>query len=203
MITVEIDMDDVLLGTNLSLERKLHKLGYTDFKLENVKTYDFNKSLDKSDFDIDLGVPINVIMEQYRDIEVFRQAKFDEDALRLMKEMCRTGRYRFIVHTLSFTEEIDNFKSDYINNYFKLYSNVWFMGVNNKDKQALKNVDIVIEDCHLNLRDCSEGTVCYLVDKPYNQLKYNKYCRDILLRNNIIRVNSATEALEKIYSQKG
>ena len=131
------------------------------------------------------------------------KAKVDEDALRIMKEMCRTGKFKFIVHTLSFTEEIDNFKSDYINNYFKGYSNVRFIGVNSTDKQALKDVDIVIEDCHLNLRDCSDDTVCYLVDKPYNQLKYNKYCRDILLRNNIIRVSSAKEALEKIYNQKG
>ena len=49
-------------------------------------------------------------------IQLDPKAKFDEDALRLMKEMCRTGKFKFIVHTLSFTEEIDNFKKDYINN---------------------------------------------------------------------------------------
>ena len=202
MIT-EIDVDGVLLNLDTPLENMLHSMGYVNFSRQNVKTYDFNKSLDKSKFNFDVGVPVDIILSCYTKLEIFKHAEIDTEAMNKIRELSRISNSTFVIHTLSFTKEIKEFKENLFYNFFKGCKNIEFIGTTGVEKYSLEKSDNVIEDCHLNFRDCSEYTQCYLIDKPYNQLKYNDYCRNILLRNNIIRVKNATEALEKIYNQKG
>ena len=79
---VIVDVDDVLIDLNKNIEKRINKMGYTDYKVENIKTYDLNKDINvsmlpekqRSFMGNGLGCPRELILSYYSDVESFYYA---------------------------------------------------------------------------------------------------------------------------------
>lgn len=201
---VIIDVDDVLIDLNKSVERRINSLGYLAFKAENVKTYDLNKSVDVSMLpesnrklmDNGLGCPRDLIMRCYNDVKVFENAELEEnfyDGLKLLSE-----NFNVLIHTNNFNLEIVRFKID----LFQKYCNNLDLNYNfcvGSDKPAFSDVYAVFEDCIGNTIKYSDSCKKILVDKPHNSELFNKESFSVV--KNLQRVKNFYEGVEYLIKE--
>lgn len=197
---IEVDVDGVLLDIHSALENKLHEMGFTKFSMENVRTYDFNRSLGSSAFILPtLGVTSDIIFNQLKNVEIFRKAKPDWDAIEFIKHIAANDDIEFIIHTSSLDETVTEEKKKQLSEWFGNCKNISFV-VTGSDKELLRDdIAAVIENCHLNLYKYPQTTQCYLVNKPYNRLSsfYNTEYMDILNASHVHRCENTLQALKK------
>lgn len=200
MVTIAVDVDGVLLDVHSALEEYLHNKGYSEFSMERWLTYDMNKSLDIETHGADkaeLGAPHSEIIKAFNDLELFKQSKVDESAVGFIREQAQTGRVKYIIYTLSYTDEIRQWKKDvFFEKYFGGVENVEFRGIVASDKEACDSaITAVIEDSPLALEKYAENIRLYLIDKPYNSREYNPKLKALFDRPQFSRSSSTIRAL--------
>lgn len=184
-----VDVDGVLLDIHAELEKELNAKGYA-FNMDEVKRYDFNKPYDSLLLP-DLKTPRSAIFDEFKKITIFENAQADYNAIEQINKMA-DSKHRFAIYTLSLTSEIQLFKQFLFKKWFKENPYIQFIG-KDKDKEPLKDATAVIEDCHINLMNYPISTRCCLINKSYNQEKWNPDYTDVLSR--VYRYNNAHEAL--------
>lgn len=181
--TVVIDIDGVLLDIMTPLEASLHRLGFSEFRGDNVLTYDWNRSFGQQNGCPApvLGVPLEAIYSELGDVSLFKKAVWDKASLELIKSLATSykGRLRFVIYSLSFTKDISDYKRQVCTEEFKGYDNISFVAVNGKDKKAYPNADAVVEDCLDNLNMYPDSCLKIIRHWAYNQEKYNSDYREL------------------------
>lgn len=196
MRTIVVDVDGVLLDVHTALEEKLKSMGYS-FEMTDVLTYDFNRSLDSSIQAPDLGVPRDVIFKCLSDVDIFRSASIDMQAVNLIKEQVKSGRVEFIIYTQSYNSDISAEKCKRLFSLFDGCDAVKIKSFVGEHKPTLDSVDVsaVIEDSLENIRGYSESALSYLIDKPYNQRIYNECYADVFNRSTFTRCSCPAKAI--------
>lgn len=198
---IVIDVDGVLLDIHKEMEHIMQKKGYTNFYMQNVRTYDLNKSCPE----YELGAPRDLIMEEFHKTPVFDNAKWDMDAIRMINNLADTGLCHIIIYSASFTENIKRCKEKML--ITMLHKNNIELKLVGAEKQPILTADAVIEDCIDNLYPYPATTQCYLINKPYNRLETNPDKKDLLTAPHLTRCKDACEALQRFLnytaSQKG
>lgn len=175
---VIVDVDDVLLELNASVVDRINKMGYPDLKVENIVSFDLNKSIDvfmlpvsqQGLQDNGLGCPRDLIMQCYSEVESFAHASLTEnfyEGLKLLSEEFNT-----LIHTNNFNLEIAKFK---IELFERLCSDLDlnFNFCVGKDKPAFTNVYAVFEDCVGNIVKYSDSCRKILIDRTHNRELFN------------------------------
>ena len=201
---VVVDVDDVLINLNKSVERRVNSLGYLAFKAENIKTYDLNKSVDVSMLlegkrklmDNGLGCPRDLIMRCYNDVRVFEDAELVEnfyDGLKLLSE-----NFNVLIHTSNFNLDIVRFKISLFQKYCSNLDLSYNFCVGS-DKPAFPDAYAVFEDCVGNTIKYSESCKKILVDRPHNSELFNK--ESFSLVKNLQRVKNFYEGVEYLIKE--
>lgn len=180
MKTCLFDMDGVAARTHYALETELKKT-YPKFTLENVHTYNFNKELGNKEIE-KLTCPIDVIFKTFRNPEVFRNAELEPSFLQFLEE--NKNKYKYIIHSLAFTEEVAKVKQEWLEeklkDKLKYFEDIKIVVGNSKP--ALPGIDFVFEDSLKQLQKYSVGypkTNLILYNMPFNQEEYNPEYKEI------------------------
>lgn len=176
---VIIDVDDVLLELNLHVAEQVRQMGYPDFRVENILTYDLNKSLDNSCLprhqmslmDNGLGCPRDLILSLYRDPNIFKTVPLTcrfEEGLKLLTE-----NFEVIINSNNFTLDIIEEKLKLFKHFCKDLDLQYNFCISS-DKPLFNEVYAVFEDNIENLKLYSDDCIKLLVDRPQNQELYNR-----------------------------
>lgn len=180
--TVVIDMDGVLLDVHPLLEKLLCEKGYK-FSMQNVLTYDFNKSLKnppaslvslgfgkKTNY---LGIKRDDIYSLFNSPSLFMDSPFYAKAILRLKELCKTRGVHVIIWTEANNDRVKNTKKCMLESVLAGYDYEFYCSVG-ESKKAVEDADYVIDDSPFAL-DLYRSSKCkkFLVDKPYNKAKYN------------------------------
>lgn len=175
MKTIVFDLDDVLNDLNKQVEIELRKLGY-EFDFKNVLTYNFNETLDEKclprGMTKDKLIPVDrsVILEQYNKVSILEKTTVPMEVVELIRELSK--KYRICIHTLSLSSEVLEYKMKYLTQLFDGVAVTFSFALG--EKLPYRDVYAVVEDCVENLACYSKNTKKFLLDKTYNQQKYNK-----------------------------
>lgn len=200
---VVVDVDDVLLDLNKSVEKRAQEMGYFDYCSENIKTYSLNKGIDTTllsenqrNLEDTLGCPRGLILELYKDLRCFADAKFTpnmRDGLKLLSKNFST-----LIYTSSWSFDIARFK---LNLFEEICSDLdlsYAFGVGT-DKPVFKDVFAVFEDSLPNLLDYDSITKKILVDRPQNCELFNK---NLLCQlENLVRVENFYSGVQHLLKE--
>lgn len=182
--SILFDLDGVLVDLHSELENRLHKMGYTEFSMMRVLTYDFNKSLEAApeflkesnipNYEYYINAPRNVIFDLLGDITLFENAKLHNNIVEDLIELSK--HYDIGFHSFALNTTIANQKANLINSCFSglfKYNLILSTGVK---KSAILGYDYIVEDNIFDLTDYAKFTTSelFIIDKPYNQEKFNK-----------------------------
>lgn len=190
---VIVDVDDVLIDLNKNIKKRINKMGYTDYKVENIKTYDLNKDINvsmlpekqRSFMDNGLGCPRELILSCYSDVESFYYAPIVKNAYEGLKLL--SDKFDVLIHTSSYNMNIIRFKMDLFESKFKNLR-LDYNFCCGKEKPAFNNVFAVFEDSIPNIVKYDDETIKLLVDRPQNCELFNN---DLLSKvKNINRVEN-------------
>ena len=196
---VAIDVDGCILDIYTPLTKLLHMRGFVEFSMDRVLTYDFNKSLEQNEVpewlekssisgDFYLNAYRNDIFGLLSSDETFMFADFYANCVEMLKKLSNVATV--VLNTVSFTNSIKEIKRHKLD--FDNIQVCSFVGT----KFAVDNADYVIDDSISELDKYPEGTKKYLVNAPYNQVKYNNSENNF---KDIIRSLSASSAMYEIY----
>lgn len=206
MYKLEVDVDGVLLNIDTELEKELHADGYTKFSMENVKTYDFNKSLGNEVFSLpSLGVLPSTIVTYYRRPSIFENAVEDREAIELLCKLGKTGRVEIRLVTVCFSDEIADIKRKRFSKYFEGIPNISLeavVGFMTKKESAFQP-DGVVEDSYENLLRFDNDVHLYLVNRGYNTLYYNPQIRLLTCRPYFERCKDTAYAIRQFCKDFG
>lgn len=212
---VVVDLDGVLFQLTETIVDKL-KVEYPNLSMNSIITYDFNKSLLKlpvedavkhldveiaekivrEDFDATLGVPRNILLEQYSRIEYYKSAPVYEDSCKALIKLFDSGKYNIVFNSSAFGEFSSNIawnKSLRLKDLFEEYIYGVIISENVK-KPTILDADIVIDDCLEVLYDyikVGSNAKLFLVDQPYNRLAVTKEDKEVLEK--VTRISSIAD----------
>ena len=201
MKSIIVDMDDVLIDLNGQVEKEVQAMGYSDFKVENILTYDLNKSIIHENLPIHqkllqdhgLGCPREVIIEKYGDINVFKKCcDISYDNMKALKKL--SEKYNVVIHTLSFNSDILFHKAEYLTSVLRDFKIAYSFALGSIKLGYNGDVIAVFEDCLENLTCYNDTTKKLLIDKPYNRDVYNSHLLSEL--SNIERVRSFSDGVK-------
>lgn len=201
---VIIDVDDVLLELNLHVAEQVRQMGYPDFQVENILTYDLNKTLDKSCLpehqrdlmDNGLGCSRDLILSLYRDPNIFKTVPLTcrfEEGLKLLTEI-----FEVIINSNNFTLDIIEEKLKLFKHFCKDLDLQYNFCVSS-DKPLFNDVYAVFEDNIENLKLYSDDCIKLLVDRPQNQERYNG--KLLVGIKNLYRVDSFYAGVKKLVEE--
>ena len=210
MFTVVVDVDDVLIDLNKSVEKKLQRKGYKDFSVNNIYTYDLNKSIDITQLppskqelvDNGLGCYRGYILDCYRDVDVFNTACICKNAINGMKVLA--SNFNVIINSLSCTSSICSYKLSLYDRYFN-YPNVGCNLMVGVSKPIFSEAFAVFDDSIEELLRYSDNTIKILVDRPQNRELFNKnklsQCKNLVRVKNFYNgVQFLVEKLKEEYN---
>lgn len=201
---VIIDVDDVLLELNPHVAEQVRQMGYLDFRVENILTYDLNKSLNKSCLprhqrslmDNGLGCPRDLILSLYRDPNIFKTVPLTcgfHKGLKLLTE-----KFEVVINSNNFSIDIVEEKLKLFKHFCKDLDLQYNFCISN-DKPLFNNVYAVFEDSIGNLKIYPDGCIKLLVDRPQNQELYNG---ELLIEiKNLYRVDSFYAGVKKLIEE--
>lgn len=204
-MVIVFDMDGVLLDLHTSLEKKL-KIEYPNFTMNNVLTYDFNKSLDLSLFPFDNGLRKNnlglyasydEIIKCLNNPDIYKEALVYKNVCLLLETLSKKGHTIYIT-TKTMDFNVAKYKTEQLNQLFGGLKNVSIIVTLGKNKSIIADADIVIEDNPFELeRYLSLNVNRYLINKSYNQVQYNRNLEDVF--DNSTRVNTTFDAINDFF----
>lgn len=204
--TVLVDMDDVLINLNEATVNYLNGIGFTNLKLENIVVFRLNDGIDTSKLPSSqkglcyngLGCPRDIILEAYKNDEIFRQTKFYDGVYEGMKKLC--DNFNVIIHTHSLSNEVARFKIDALESMFSDLDITINLCIG-RQKPSFQHPYAVFEDCLENLSKYNDS-ICekILIDKPWNRELFNGKLISSL--HFLHRVNSFSEGVEYLLSKE-
>ena len=209
-----IDLDGTFIDTHKRIQKHVNLL-YPDFSMENVHTYDFNKSLKdlpklndyfdegiikdilNNNFDTSLKAPRSFILKSLSDESIFKESKPFDKAVENVKKLMNNERFHIVFNSTAYSSKIASVKYQQL---IELYPDEKYtISVSIGEKPLYYNSPIVIEDSLDELDRYLKANIkgdYYLIDKPYNQEIFNpKYSK---LFENIKRVKDINEAILNI-----
>lgn len=201
---VIIDMDDVLINVNKSVEKVIREMGYTNYSVDNIKTYDLNKSIDvrllpdsiKDLEDNGLGCPRGLILELYKDLKSFVNADMVYkmvDGLTLL-----SSKFPTLIYTSSWSYDVVRYKLNFFEDLCSNLDLSYTFGVG-LFKPAFKDVYAVFEDSLPNLQGYDSDVIKVLVNRPQNCELFNKEL--ILSLDNLVRVENFYSGVEYLINR--
>lgn len=209
-----IDLDGTFIDTHKAIQKYVN-LSYPDFNMENVHTYDFNKSLkdlpelnnyfDKetikdilnNNFDTSLKAPRSFILKSLSDESIFKESKPFDKAVENVRELMNNERFYTVFNSTAYSSKIASVKYQQL---IELYpEEKYTISVSIGEKPLYYNSPIVIEDSLDELKRYFEANIkgdYYLIDKPYNQEIFNPNYNKLF--KNIKRVKDINEAILNI-----
>lgn len=191
---IVVDVDDVILELNKSVEMMIQHMGYPNFRMENILTYDLNSGVSVEDLsemqrnlmDNGLGCPRNLILQCYSNLFAFQNAKISENAILALKML--SEKNEVLIQTVSYSLPIASFK---VSMFERLNLPLKYEFCIGTDKKVHEDADWVIDD---SLEVLSGYSKCnkIVIDKPYNRERFN--ARLIKGQSNLIRVSSLYES---------
>lgn len=196
--TVVIDIDATFIDTHKALSSIIKDEYGKYFHIQDVLTYDFNKSL-VNDFprhklipmlglriaDLmykDYGLPVSreVILSILNRCEIYDYATPFENTVELLKQLMISENYSVVFFSLSGNMESAEAKRVLLDKYFSGYSYEYEYVIGKTKGTYSGDADIVIDDNISDLEGYGSSVEKVLVDKPYNQEVYNPNKRFIL-----------------------
>lgn len=198
MYDVIVDIDGVLLDIHSGMTALFLKMGYK-YDVNNVFTYDFNKSLPNSAKYRQLP-PRKMIYDMFKDPALYKNSPSDWESIMFIRHFAKKG-VSFLIYTISPNLNVQMAKQALFSQWFCGLDNIIFSGVipNEETEMGFKAGvcgRTVVEDCHINLRNYDENVFKYLVDRPYNKKMYNPDYMDVFQDPTVTRCRNTHQAIE-------
>lgn len=195
---VVIDLDGTLFDICSVIAERL------DFKVKDIKTYDFNKSLDKGCVGCEGIVSLDdkraEIFSLLESADIFVEAPQVSDFVGSLKRLLSDETVEVVFNSCVSTKNsasIVQAKVDRLNELFSDYSYKVEITIG-YTKPVFSDAYVVIDDSLDYLKGyIGSSVIPCLVDQPYNQLQYNKEYEDVI--NGCVRVRGVEEVVENLY----
>lgn len=202
---VVVDIDDVLINLNESVQELLNKWGYEDFSVDNIYTYDLNKSIDISKLPVEkqklsdngLGCPRERILNCYSDSTAFIYASCTENMVKGMKLLSK--HFDVVLNSTCSSPLTASTKADFYREYFGTIYNVTL-------NLSVRRIKPVFDDCYAVFDDCVEELVRYpsetkkfIVNRPQNRDLFYKTL--ISQQSNIKRCENFYDGVKKLVEE--
>lgn len=190
-ISITYDMDDVLNNLNESVYANL---GLLD-KLARLKRFNNEKNTD-----ILSDEEIGKLYKAYRNPECFKNLSPVLGTDRIMDiEAKYPDKVEVSIYTHAMNESIDEIKIGFVEEYIPKMPLNRVHITHGEVKEALKGVDIIVEDNLENLLRYEYDTIKILIDKPYNKFEsYPELRQQLANAGNLMRVTNLHEAITLI-----
>ena len=209
---IEIDLDGVFFDFHSEFELEIQKK-HKDFCIDNVLTYDFNKSLSKVDRetlvselgvdvadsvfnpDITLGAPRIELIKELSNVALFERAKPYKGAVESIKRLLATDCFKIVFNSYAGanSEESECISRVKFSRLKEIFNDLPMSLVisTGECKPVLSASDIVIEDniWHLKKYKTAQG---YLINQPFNQSRFLPSGESL---GKVVRVDSLEDAV--------
>lgn len=209
---VMLDLDGTIIDLHKPFVERVHKMGFNDFSMDRVLTYDFNKTLPESLApawlkesakasvgSYYLNADRAMLFNEFDDVTLFEDADFFDGVVDAVVELSKYAKVVF--HSFAFKPSIAQQKIDVIN---KTFTDVIPYGIITSvtdSKPILLNFDYVVEDNAHDLVGYNNFTQSKLVliDKPYNSEEFNPSLSSLFLKAH--RCENPIKSLEYVISE--